>query len=175
MNIYLIGNRCCGKTTLGRALANHIGWCFVDMDDRLVTEQGISIAEMVGRDGWPAFRAAERNLLARLAVASDQVVATGGGVVLDPFNIATMRTSGKVVWLRCLAQTIDRRMAADPRSAALRPALTEAGRMEEIVSVLTERAPLYRSAAHITIDTDDIEPGLFCLRMAPLLLGQAKE
>ena len=173
MNIYLVGYRCSGKTTLGRALAAHIGWGFVDMDAQLAAEQGLSIAEMVRRKGWPAFRAAERELLARLARISDQVVGTGGGVILDPANVATMRFSGKVIWLRCRPETIGRRMSADPLTVDQRPALTGKGVMAEIKSVLDEREPLYRAAADITVDTDEIDVARWCVEAARQIPGRA--
>lgn len=173
MNIYLIGYRCCGKTTLGRALAHHIQWDFVDMDDRLVEEQGMSIAEMVRLQGWSGFRAAEHALLIRLTQSRQLVVGTGGGVVLEPANTAAMRSSGSVIWLRSRPETIGRRMSADSRTAGMRPALTEQGVMAEIETVLAQREPLYQAAAHFTVDTDTLSIDTWCEQMAVQLFGRS--
>ena len=113
MNLYLIGYRCSGKTTLGRILADMLGWDFEDMDDRFVAEQGISISSFVRLNGWEVFRTLERALLGRISRQQGQVVGTGGGVVLDPFNIDTMRNSGKVIWLRTRPETVLRLIRAD--------------------------------------------------------------
>lgn len=175
MNIYLIGYRCTGKTTLGAALALHSGRRFVDMDARLAAEQGLSIAELVDRKGWPFFRAAESGLLARLAEEQALVVGTGGGVVLDPANAVAMHRSGKVIWLRCRPGTIRRRMSADPCTADQRPALTGKGVSGEIESVLAEREPLYRAAADFIVDTDEIDVELWCGRMARLIDARLRD
>jgi shikimate kinase len=159
-NIYLIGYRCSGKSTLGRALADHLGRDFIDMDDELVSREQRSIAHIVQQKGWDYFRRREKALLAQICGLTGRVVGTGGGVVLDPENIARMRASGRVVWLRCRPGTIRRLIEADPRTADSRPALTAKGLLEEISETLKAREPLYRAAMHVSVDTDDfaIEP-----------------
>lgn len=163
MNIYLIGYRCTGKTTLGRVLARRLGRPFVDTDDAVVAESGQTIADMVARHGWDHFRTMESDLLKMLAGKQGHVVGTGGGVVLAADNVAAMRASGKVVWLRCRPATIYRLMRADPRSGDMRPSLTGAGTLrEEIETTLAAREPLYRSAMDITVDTDDFDVDRLC-------------
>jgi shikimate kinase len=161
MNLYLIGYRCTGKTTLGRELARKLAREFVDMDDLLVAEAGQSINDMVAEKGWPYFRSRESALLNRLADKDSLVVGTGGGVILDPANVDRMRASGKVILLQCSSDTINQRLQGDSRTREMRPALTDKGLIEEIESVLQERKPFYQGAAHITLATDDIDiPGL---------------
>lgn len=159
MNIYLIGYRATGKTTLGRELARVLAMEFVDMDDQLVAEAGQSISDMVAEKGWPYFRSQESHLLNRLAGKGPLVVSTGGGVILDPANVAEMRASGKVVWLQASSDTITQRIQVDARTQEMRPALTDKGLMDEIESVLQERNALYRDAAHITLasEVNDIQ------------------
>jgi shikimate kinase len=154
MNLFLIGYRCTGKTTVGRALARRLGWTFVDTDDVVVGAAGTSIARMVEMHGWPTFRKNERQALAAVAAGSDQVVATGGGVVLDDRNIAVMQAAGKVVWLTAEEETIEKRMLADDATDSSRPSLTDQGRIAEIRQVLAERKPNYEKAADVTIATD---------------------
>ncbi|MBR9980636.1 MAG: shikimate kinase, partial [Desulfatitalea sp.] len=153
MNIYLIGYRCTGKTTLGQALARRLDRPFVDTDDAIVADSGQTISEMVAQHGWADFRARECKQIESLARRAGLVIATGGGVVLDPDNVAAMRVDGTVVWLRCRPETIARRMRADTRSDAMRPSLTGGPLHDEIETTLAVREPLYRQAMHLALDT----------------------
>ncbi len=156
VNLYLIGYRCTGKTSVGRLLAEALAWTFVDMDHELVTEAGIPIEEMVDSRGWKYFREREAQLLERLSLATKQVISTGGGVVTVPENIATMRGSGKVVWLHASPATIAARMEADRTTAGQRPPLHGNDSVVEIEEVLAERLPLYDEAMHLQVETDDL-------------------
>jgi shikimate kinase len=156
MNIYLIGYRCSGKTSVGRALARRIGWRFVDADDRIAAELGTTITDFVRRKGWEVFRDVEQAVMARLGQTANHVVAAGGGAVLREENIAEMKRSGWVIWLQASAQQIEARMSDDAQTEANRPSLTGKDILEEIAEVLAARSPLYRQAADIVIDTDGI-------------------
>ena len=162
MNMYLIGYRCTGKTTLGKALARRLGRPFIDMDDAIVEQEQCSIAHMVARHGWPYFRAKEHALLQALAGQQAHVIGTGGGVILDPRNIAAMRAGGRVVWLRCRPETIHRLICKDQRSADFRPPLTDKDPAAEIAETLQAREPLYRAARDVEVDTDDFDVGRLC-------------
>ena len=83
MNVFLIGYRCCGKTSVGQALAKRLERRFVDADAELVKQQSAGISEIVSSQGWDAFRQMERKVINQLCATDDCVVATGGGVVLD--------------------------------------------------------------------------------------------
>ena len=156
MNLFLIGYRCTGKTTIGKAIAAAIDWSFVDADTLLVRECGKPIKEIVDTEGWDAFRRMERSTLKQICTADRQIVATGGGVVLDKANIKAMKTSGMVIWLGATAETIQKRMLQDKNTGNFRPALTEKGRMEEIEDMLLKRNPYYEGAGDFSIQTDDV-------------------
>jgi shikimate kinase len=156
VNLYLIGYRCTGKSSVGRLLARAMAWTFVDMDHELVTEAGIPIEEIVDSRGWEYFRERESQLLEGLSQAGQQVVSTGGGVVTAPENIAIMRGSGKVVWLHASPATIAARMEADRNTAGQRPPLHGKDSVVEIEQVLAERLPLYEEAMHLQVETDDL-------------------
>ena len=85
-SIFLIGFMGCGKTTVGRLLAERLGWSFVDLDQRIAESEGRTIPEIFSEAGEAAFRAAERLALSSIASATDIVVATGGGLFSDPEN-----------------------------------------------------------------------------------------
>jgi shikimate kinase len=156
MNLFLIGYRCSGKTTIGKSIAATIDWSFVDSDTRVINDSGKSIKEIVGAHGWPAFRRMERSMMRQICTKDRQVVATGGGAVLESENIRAMKASGMVVWLSASVETIRKRMLQDKNSPKLRPALTDSGQIEEIEAMLLKRNPYYRDAGDFSIDTDDV-------------------
>lgn len=145
-NIYLIGPRASGKTTLGRRLAERLGRPFVDLDAVFVEKHGETIADLVGREGWDAFRLAEAAILAEMGKTSGQVVATGGGAVLLPENRDVLGR-GLVFYLQAQPERLAERLLADLNEEQ-RPKLTDMGLREEITATLAEREPLYLSCAH---------------------------
>ena len=147
--IFLIGARACGKSTLGRLLAERLRLAFADTDQHLCAAAGMEVDEIVARNGWPAFRTLESAALRECAQART-VVATGGGMALDPRNREFMRATGTVFFLDVPAQVLATRLTQDPR-ATQRPSLTGLPPAEEIARVLAEREPVYRAAAHHSI------------------------
>jgi shikimate kinase len=156
VNLYLVGYRCTGKTSVGRLLSAALDWTFVDMDHELVAEAGISIEEIVDSRGWKYFREHEGKLLQRLSQSTKQVIATGGGVVTVGENITIMRESGKVVWLHASPAAIAARMEEDRNTAGQRPPLHGNDSVVEIEEILAERLPLYDEAMHLQVETDDL-------------------
>ena len=148
MNVVLIGYRAVGKTTAGRRLASMLGWDFADCDERVEALAGCPVRELFETRGQQAFRALEHEVLAELVGADQLVVATGGGIVLDPRHPALLRQLGYVVWLTAPADTIAERVAASDR-----PRLTSLPLRDEIIEHMEQRGPLYASTAQATIDT----------------------
>mgnify|MGYP005837846115 CR=1 FL=1 len=155
-NLVLIGGRASGKTSVGQALAQSLERPFVDLDQMLVVEAGRSIAEIVAAEGWPGFRRREKELVARVATRPGQVLAPGGGVVLDRENVALLRKHGLVIWLHADPASLRRRLRQDQGSRDFRPSLTGADPGVEMERVLAEREPLYRAAAHAVLDTTEL-------------------
>jgi shikimate kinase len=156
MNLFLTGYRCSGKTTIGKSIARAIDWSFVDSDVLVIKDIGKSIQDIIDTEGWDAFRRLERSALKQICANDRQVVATGGGVVLDDANIKAMQASGTVIWLDAGAETIQKRMLQDKSTENFRPALTDKGRMAEIEHMLLQRRPYYESASDFIIQTDDV-------------------
>jgi shikimate kinase len=152
-NLVLIGGRACGKTSVGKALARALERPFVDLDEVLVAQAGCSIAELVAAAGWPEFRRREKELVAHFAGLSGQVLAPGGGAVLDPENVRNLKEHGLVIWLMADPATLGERLRGDQGSQEFRPSLTGGDPVEEMAKVLAEREPLYRAAAHLVLDT----------------------
>ena len=156
MNLFLIGYRCTGKSSVGKSIADTIDRPFVDADMILVENCGKSIKDIIDNDGWETFRRMECSTLKRICAADRQVVATGGGVVLAAENIKLMQANGKVVWLSASAATIRKRMLADKNTGNFRPALSDRGLMDEIEDMLLQRNPHYEDAADFFFHTDDL-------------------
>jgi shikimate kinase len=165
MNLFLIGYRCTGKTSVGEVLAQQLGWRFVDTDRMVVDAAGVSIVRMVADRGWSFFREQERQALVSVSAGDHQVVATGGGIVLDERNVSIMKQSGRIVWLTASEKTILARMRGDSATAESRPSLTDQGPLAEIASVLSERMPLYEKAAELVIDTNREKIVVICDRI----------
>lgn len=144
---------------MGRCLANRLGRSFVDTDLELVKEQGVSISDIVSKRGWTAFRDIEKRVIQRTCEGDHQVVATGGGAVLDEENVKRMKDSGVLVWLRADIKTIEKRITEDNTTQDFRPALTSKGSVKEIQETLLLRNPFYERAMDFFVDTDvmDIE------------------
>ena len=155
MIIFLTGYRCTGKTSVGKTLANKLNLPFVDADILLVEEYGETISEMVAKEGWQPFRDKESAILAKICDMGDQVVATGGGVILDKKNVSLMKKSGTTIWLTATPETIKKRIVQDEKTADSRPSLTNRGLLEEIEDTLSERNPLYEDAMDFSVDTDE--------------------
>lgn len=162
MNIFLIGYRCTGKTSVGRCLANRLGRSFVDTDLELVKEQGVSISDIVSKRGWTAFRDIEKRVIQRACERDHQVVATGGGAVLDEENVKRMKDSGVLVWLRADPKTIEKRIIEDKTTLEFRPALTSKGSVKEIQETLLLRNPFYERAMDFLVDTDVMDVEAVC-------------
>jgi len=157
-NLVLIGYRASGKTMVGRELARRLGRPFVDLDQVLVAEAGEAIAPLVAREGWAEFRRREKALVTRYAAMAGQVLAPGGGVVLDPENARVLREHGVVIWLAAAPPVLRERLGRDGATAANRPGLTAADPLAEVELVLREREPLYRQAADLVVDTTALSP-----------------
>ena len=154
VNLFLIGYRCTGKSSVARLLAALLDQEFVDTDSMIVAEESMSIREIVDSRGWEAFRRVEHAVLKQVCAVDRRVVATGGGIVLDGDNVKLMKESGRVIWLQASAQTIRARMVQDQDSKAFRPALTSADSISEIEETLAQRIPLYQQAMDFSVATD---------------------
>ncbi|MGC9196700.1 MAG: shikimate kinase [Syntrophobacteraceae bacterium] len=158
LNLALIGFRATGKTTVGQILALSLKRSFIDMDRRLVEDAGLDITAWVARNGWSSFRRAESGLLETLRLHTNLVLATGGGIVLDPKNREALRKDFFTVWLKATRHTILARLDSDPQSRQTRPALSPLPLEEEVLKILCEREPFYTESADLAIDTDSKAP-----------------
>ena len=174
MNIYLIGYRAVGKSAVGRSLASILNRPFIDTDSELSEQAGMTISEYVHKMGWAAFRDLERAILQQICNRDSQVVATGGGMILEPQNVRSMRETGTLVWLKASPQTIKERLLNDQRSEQNRPALSSKGMVNEIEEILTQRTPYYEQAMNFSIVTDTLSIDQICTQLVSQLSGKSK-
>lgn len=153
----LVGPRAAGKTTVGRVLAEFLGWGFADGDERLRALAGEPAGEHLRRVGEAAFRRLEeRASVPLLAAASRQVVALGGGAVLsDRVRRELGRPGLWTAFLFAPPEVLAARIAAAPE---LRPPLTSLRPEDEVAALLAARAGHYRRAAAAGFDTSVQSP-----------------
>lgn len=149
-NVVLIGFMGTGKTAVGKMVASRLGRPFIDTDVLIEERAGRPIARIFAEDGEEAFRRFESEIVAEVSVRQGVVIATGGGVVLRPENMARLRQRGVIVGLQAHPQAILSRvgggndrplLGTDPEASIRR--------------LLLERARLY-AHADLTIDTTDL-------------------
>ncbi len=150
-NVILVGFMGSGKTTIGKLLALRLKKKFVDMDDVLEERAGKAISLVFSEDGEPHFRDMERKLVRELAAGENQVIAAGGGVVLNPDNIADFSRSGRVICLLASENEILRRVS----SSTARPLLEKGDKLQSIRNLMEKRRPLYESI-HDRVDTSGL-------------------
>lgn len=148
--IFLIGARGCGKTTIGQRLTHACGFHFVDTDQVLQQRAGMTVADIVVKEGWSGFRARETQTL-QSVTQPGTVVATGGGIILAQVNREFMRQHGRVIYLNAPVAVLAGRLEAFPE-ASQRPTLTGKPISEEVADILAQRDALYRETAHYIVD-----------------------
>jgi shikimate kinase len=153
MNMVLIGSRGTGKSAVGRLLADRRGLAFYDTDELVEMRGGQTIHALVEEKGWESFRQREKTVIRELSGIDAAVIATGGGAVLDQENVRLLKRKGRLIWLDADAQTVIGRMQADTNNEQRRPSLTGGEPVDETVAVMAARAPLYRAAADLCVDT----------------------
>ena len=138
-NTVLIGMPGCGKSTVGQRMANEQGKRFVDTDALVEDKAGKSIPEIFAHDGEAFFRKLEAEVIASVGKEGGQVIATGGGAVLDPKNVRNLRQNGTVVFLK---RDIDE-LPVDGRPLS---------QTKDLAEMYKERLPFYEAAADITME-----------------------
>ena len=145
-HIWLIGMMGTGKTTVGQRVATALRLPFIDVDEQIVSQTGKEIGELFD-EGEAAFRRLEVSLVRTIADGPTSVVATGGGVVLDPANVAAMTATGTTVLLTATPDVLMDRLAdATPDRPLLRGE-------DDIERIAIAREATYRAVADIIVDT----------------------
>lgn len=163
MNIVLIGMPGSGKTTVSRILAEKYGYKIIDTDSEIVARHG-DISEIFRFYGEEKFREWETEAVKNAALSANSVISTGGGCVLRPENVAELKKSGKIVYLRARLQTLISRLQGDNSRPLLAGDL--AGKLKELYEF---RSPVYQMAADVSIDTDGYDPDVTAKTITELI------
>ena len=158
MNLYVIGYRGSGKSTVAPLVAQLLGWDSVDSDDVIESKAGTSIAEIFSEHGERAFRKMETETILRLSNLENQVVSLGGGAPIEPENRPLLAGTGKTVWLKAATNLLWQRISGDASTGTRRPALTDQDGYSEVEQLLAERSPVYEACADYTIDIAALSP-----------------
>jgi shikimate kinase len=148
-NLALIGFMGTGKTTVGRLLAEQLHFTFLDTDEQIEANSGKQITEIFAQQGEPVFRELERQLVEQLAHRTQTVISTGGGLPVNPANLASLKSHSLVVCLWASPERIYERV----RNQEHRPLLRDPDPLAKIRALLAAREPFYRQA-DVLINTE---------------------
>lgn len=157
-NIFLIGFMGAGKSTIAKNLQKALNMKVVEMDARIVEEQGMTINDIFAKYGESHFRDIESQLILTLGDEGDTIVSCGGGVVVRPENTEYMKKNGTVVFLSAKPETIYERV----KDSTDRPILNGNMNVEYIAGLMEKRRALYEAAADIRIETDGKDTEVIC-------------
>ena len=147
MNITLIGMPGSGKSTIGERVARETGMTFIDVDKVIIEKTGMTLAEIIARDGNDGFRAVENRINAELDV-DNAVLAPGGSVIYGEEAMAHLREISTVIYLKIDREALEKRLGdLKARGVSMAPGQTFA-------DLYNERCPLYEKYAHVVIDTN---------------------
>ncbi len=144
-SVVLVGMMGAGKSSVGRRLAGRLAIPFVDADAEIEAAAGMTIPEIFAKHGEPYFRAGEARVIARLLAGGPQVLATGGGAMMDASTRALIRDKGVSIWLKADLDMLLRRT----KRRGDRPLA------EKIKDLLPLREPFYSQADIIVESRDD--------------------
>ncbi len=174
-SVFLVGLMAVGKSSVGRQLADELGYSFYDSDHEVETRAGAEIAWIFDVEGEGGFREREHAVIADLCRLDGVVLATGGGAVLREDNRKALRAGGRVVYL---CTSVDQQLERTARDRN-RPLLQAADPRGVLANLMAVRDPLYRSIADVIIETDERPPRLVVMeildRLASLASGESRD
>jgi len=164
--LYLVGFMGSGKTTVGRLLAERLGWLFVDLDDEIEAREGVLISHIFETRGEAAFRLLETEAIRRrvreIECGRAAVVALGGGAFTVEENRRLLADNGVSVWLDCSFEMVKRRVGQH----AHRPLARDPVRFAELYEA---RRECYACADYrVPVDADDPEPAVEAVLALPI-------
>lgn len=154
-NIFLIGPMGCGKSTIGKHIAQLTGLQFYDSDQEIEAQTGVTVSWIFSQEGETGFRRREKDTIARLVGLQHIVLATGGGAIVTPENSILLQQNGVVVRLLV---SLDRQIKRIAGHKSKRPLFSANASNEQLTALNTIREPLYAKIADLTYNTDTIAP-----------------
>ena len=169
-SVFLVGLMGAGKTSVGRALARHLGTAFFDTDQEIERLTGVRIPVIFDIEGEAGFRARESKILAELTQRPGIVLSTGGGIVLSEHNRRLLAERGTVVYLRAAVADL----AARTRNDRNRPLLSGGDPLAILQTLYEQRDPLYREVADLTVDTGSQSVSVLVRKLAGQLAAMGR-
>jgi shikimate kinase len=163
----LVGMMGAGKSSIGRRVAARLAIPFVDADAEIELAADMTIAEIFAVHGEPYFRAGEARVIARLLEGGPQVLATGGGAVINPDTRALIKAKGVSIWLSADFDVLMRRITKRKNE---RPLLQTADPEATLRALLAERDPIY-AQADITVQSRDVAHDAIVAEIVAALLA----
>lgn len=148
-NVFLIGPMGAGKTTIGKLLAQKLGYVFFDSDQEIESASGVPLTWIFDYEGEEGFRAREAKVIKQLTQKSGIVLSTGGGSIISVKNRAYLSQRGHVVYLAVDLETQLQRL----RKSQTRPLLKKAKPELILKKLMEEREAFYLEIADFTVDT----------------------
>jgi XRE family aerobic/anaerobic benzoate catabolism transcriptional regulator len=154
--ITLVGLRGAGKSTLGRMLAQHLGWPFIELDRRVAEDYGASVPDLIEMAGTATFRRHERSALERLLAEHEAaVITTAGGIVSNPETYALLLRHSHTIWIKARPEEHMSRVMAQ---GDFRPMAQNRAAMADLVAILeARRADYARAEAEVDTSGDSVE------------------
>jgi shikimate kinase len=164
--IYLVGFMGCGKSTVGRALADELGWTFIDLDEEIERKQGATIASIFDTQGEAAFREMEcdalRERIRTVQMGRPQVISLGGGAFVEDENCELATNNGVTVWLDCPYSMVERRVAGETH----RPLARDPEQLKKLFEA--RRVSYARAAYRVELQDDDARGAVAQILALPL-------
>lgn len=161
--IYLTGFMTSGKSTIGPILANVLGWNYYDLDKEIVASEKMEVVDIFEKQGEKYFRSIERKKLEELSKKENVVIALGGGTIANDENLALVKETGKMVYLKSSAEAIYRRIKHKTDRPIFKDLVLGENSKEDFITrineMLSEREKYYNKS-DLIIDTDSKNIGL---------------
>ena len=167
-NIALVGFMGTGKSTIAALLAKELQVNYVDVDERIEEKEGMSIADIFSQKGESYFRKAEKDVVAEISLDANQVIACGGGVVLDGENVKNLKKNGFIICLEARPDVILNRT----ENYKHRPLLNVEDPKIKIAELLKKRRPYYANSDY-SVDTSELSIQEVAIEILNWLKGKA--
>lgn len=166
-NVYLIGMMGSGKSVTGKQLALLNHYSFLDLDEVIQKKTGRTISDIFSKEGEGFFRELETQVLREASVKNNQVIATGGGVILRPENIECMKSTGAVIYLLTSLEILSDRL----KNRTDRPLLKKGAKTpeENLKQIFEFRQPIYERVCDKKVSTDHQTAEAVAKKILPLL------
>jgi shikimate kinase len=148
-NLILVGMMGSGKTTMGRALARHLGKAFVDSDEEIIKRTGVTVPHIFDIEGESGFRLRETAIIQELVGRENTVLATGGGAVLTGQNRTMLQQNGIVIYIKASVHDLWQRTKHDRN----RPLLQTGDPHAKLNELFQKRDPLYQQVSDIVVQS----------------------